>query len=46
MTKKGIRVRRSPSHRPVRLELGLDTTSVMVPRALAAVAPPSVLRLD
>jgi hypothetical protein len=36
----------SPLHRPVHLQLGLDTTSAMVPCAPAAVAPLPVLRPD
>jgi hypothetical protein len=35
-----------PSHRPVHLQLGLNTTSVMVPCAPPAVTPPPVLRPD
>jgi hypothetical protein len=43
---KGSRVRRSPSHRPVQLQLASDATSVMVPRAPPVVAPSPVFRLD
>jgi hypothetical protein len=43
---KGRRVQRSPSHRPVRLQLVLDRNSTMVPRAPPAVVPPPVLRPD
>jgi hypothetical protein len=43
---KGSRVRRSPSHRPVQLQLASDATSAMVPRAPPVVAPPPVFRPD
>jgi hypothetical protein len=42
----GSRVRRSPSHRPVRPQLASDATFVMVPRAPPVVAPLPVFRLD
>jgi hypothetical protein len=35
-----------PTHRPVRLQLASDATSVMVPRAPPVVAPLPVFRLD
>jgi hypothetical protein len=43
---KGSRVRCSPSHRPVQLQLDPDVTSVMVPHASPTVVPLPVLRPD
>jgi hypothetical protein len=43
---KGSRVRRSPSHRSVQLQLTSDVTSAMVPRAPPIVSPPPVFRPD
>jgi hypothetical protein len=42
----GRRVRRSPSHWPIRLKLQFDTTSAMMPCAPPTVARPPVLRID
>jgi hypothetical protein len=42
----GRRVRCSPSHRPVRLQLWLHVISMIMPRAPPTVTPPPVLRLD
>jgi hypothetical protein len=42
----GRRVRRSPSHRSIHLELPLDTISAMMPRAPPIVTPLPVLRPD
>jgi hypothetical protein len=38
--------KRSPSHRPVRLQLSLDATFMMMPRAALIVVPSTVLRSD
>jgi hypothetical protein len=42
----GRRVRRSPSHRLVRLQLSLDATSTMMTHAPLVVTPPPVLKAD
>jgi hypothetical protein len=40
---RGSKVRRTPLHRLVRLQLDLDVTSTMVSRALLVVTSPLVL---